>query len=58
MKKTLLAITSVITAMGATTSIYLATVDNPTEIQKQLSTTANTVTIADATAIFGLKDDE
>ena len=58
MKKTLLAITSVITAMGATTSIYLATVDNPTEIQKQLSTTANTVTIAGATAIFGLMDDD
>ncbi|MEM7725870.1 MAG: hypothetical protein AAF208_05790 [Cyanobacteria bacterium P01_A01_bin.45] len=58
MKKTLLAITSVITTIGATTSVYLATLDNPTEIQKQLSTTANAITVAGATAIFGLMDDD
>ena len=58
MKKKLLKIATVITSISATTSIYLATLENPTDIQKQLSDTTNTIAIAGTTAIFGLLDDD
>lgn len=58
MKKKILAITTCITSIAAGTSIYLASIENPTEIQKQLSTTTNAVTIAGTTAIIGLLDNE
>jgi len=40
------------------TSIYLATLENPTEIQHNLSTTSNAIAIAGTTAIFGLLDED
>ena len=40
------------------TSIYLAGLENPTEFQKQLSTTTNAIAVAGTTAIFGLLDDD
>lgn len=58
MKKQLLTLATVITATAAGTSLYLATLPNPTDIQKQLSTTTNAIAIAGTTAIFGLLDDE
>jgi uncharacterized membrane-anchored protein len=58
MKKKLFILSSIMTSITLMISIYLATVDNPTDIQKQLSTTANAVTVAGATAIFGLMDDD
>lgn len=58
MKKTLFTLATVITTSAAGTSLYLATLPNPTDIQKQLSNTTNTIAIAGATAIFGLLDDQ
>ncbi|HEY9876825.1 MAG TPA: hypothetical protein V6D29_00155 [Leptolyngbyaceae cyanobacterium] len=58
MKKQLLTLATVITATAAGTSLYLATLSNPTDIQKQLSNTTNGIAIAGTTAIFGLLDDE
>jgi hypothetical protein len=58
MKKTLLTLATVITTSAAGTSLYLATLPNPTDIQKDLSNTANGIAIAGATAIFGLLNDE
>ncbi|MBE9117734.1 hypothetical protein IQ249_17695 [Lusitaniella coriacea LEGE 07157] len=57
MKKPLLVLTATITSISAATSIYLATLENPTDIQKQLSTTVNSISVAGTTAIFGLLDD-
>jgi hypothetical protein len=57
-KKALLTLATVITSTAAGTSLYLATLPNPTDIQKQLSNTTNAIVIAGATAIFGLLDDE
>lgn len=58
MKKPLLTLATIITATAAGTSLSLATLSNPTDIQKQLSDTANAIAIAGTTAIFGLLDDE
>jgi ABC-type phosphate transport system substrate-binding protein len=58
MKKVLLTIATVITTTAAGTSFYLATLSNPTDTQKQLSSTTNTIVIAGATAIFGLLNDD
>ena len=57
MKKSLLTLATLITAAAASISLALATVANPTDIQKQLSNTANTIAIAGTTALFGLLDD-
>ncbi len=57
MKKSLLTLTTVITATAAGTSLYLATLTNPTDMQIQLSNTANTIAIAGTTALFGILDD-
>ena len=54
MKKSLLTLATVITATALGTSLTLATLPNPTDIHKQLSTTANAIAIAGTTAIFGL----
>jgi cytosine/uracil/thiamine/allantoin permease len=54
MKKALLTLSTVITATAAVTSLYLSTLSNPTDIQKQLNNTTNTVILAGSTAIFGL----
>lgn len=58
MKKPLLTLATVITTAAAGTSLYLAALPNPTEIQKELSNTTNAIAIAGTTAIFGLLDDE
>ena len=58
MKKSLLTLATVITATAAGTSLSFATLPNPTDVQKQLSNTANSIEIAGTTAIFGLLDDE
>lgn len=58
MKKTLLTLATLITTSAAGTSLYLATLPNPTDIQKQLSNTTNAIVIAGATAIFGLLNDQ
>ena len=58
MKKQLLTLTTLITTTAAGTSLYLATLSNPTDIQKQLSNTTNAIAIAGTTAIFGLLNDE
>lgn len=58
MKKTLLALATVITTAAAGTSLYIATLTNPTEMQKQLGTTANTIVATGATAIFGVLNDQ
>lgn len=58
MKRTLLTLATVITAAAAGTSFYVTTQPQPTDTQKELSSTANTIMIAGATAIFSLLDDE
>ena len=58
MKHSLLAFTTVMTSTAIATSIHLAFLDSPTDIQKQLSTTTNAIAIAGTTAIFGLLDDD
>ncbi|MEM8639994.1 MAG: hypothetical protein AAGG51_14440 [Cyanobacteria bacterium P01_G01_bin.54] len=57
MKTSLLRFTLAITITAIAASLYLATLDNPTDIQKQLSGTTNAIAIAGTTAIFGLLDD-
>lgn len=58
MKKILLALATVITTAAAGTSLYIATLPYPTEMQKQLGTTANTIVATGATAIFGVLNDQ
>jgi hypothetical protein len=58
MKKSLLTLATVITATAAGTNLYLATLLNPTDVQKQLSNTTTAIVTAGTTAIFGLLDDE
>jgi hypothetical protein len=58
MKRTLLTLAAAITASAASISLSVANLPHPTEMQKQLGNTANTVAIAGATAIFGMLDDE
>ncbi|MBP0029246.1 hypothetical protein [Roseofilum sp. Guam] len=56
--KSLLRFAIALTSTAIATSIYLASLQNPTEIQKQLSTTTNAIAVAGTTAIFGLLDDD
>jgi hypothetical protein len=58
MKKSLLTFTVAVTSTAITASFYLAGLENPSDIQKQLSTTTNAISIAGTTAIFGLLDDD
>jgi hypothetical protein len=58
MKKTLLTIATIITTSAAIISLAVANLPNPTEMQKQLGNTANSVAIAGATAIFATLDDQ
>ncbi|MEM8641826.1 MAG: hypothetical protein AAGG51_23875 [Cyanobacteria bacterium P01_G01_bin.54] len=58
MNKLLLRFAVATTSTALAASLYLATLDNPTEIQKQLSGTMNAIAIAGTTAIFGLLDDD
>ncbi|MBE7383572.1 MAG: hypothetical protein F6J95_019410 [Leptolyngbya sp. SIO1E4] len=58
MKRKLLCLTIVITSIAAVISLHLATLEDPTDIQKQLSTTTNTLASAGAITLFGLLDDD
>ena len=58
MKKKLLILTIAITTAAAGTSLYIASLPEPTEVQTNLANTANTIAITGATAIFGLLDDD
>ena len=58
MKKLLLTFTTLVTSTAIATSIHLATLEKPTDIQNKLSTTTNAIAIAGTTAIFGLLDDD
>ncbi|ESA33380.1 hypothetical protein N836_22085 [Leptolyngbya sp. Heron Island J] len=58
MKKLLLAFAAITTSTTIAASIHLASLENPTDIQKQLSTTTNAIAVAGTTAIFGLLDDD
>jgi hypothetical protein len=58
MKNSLLSFAVTVTSTAIVASIYLAGLENPTDIQKQLSTTTNAISIAGTTAVFGLLDDE
>lgn len=58
MKKQLLTLATLITTTAAGTSLYLATLPNPTDIQKDLSNTTNAIALTGATAIFGSLDNE
>jgi hypothetical protein len=58
MKKTIFTFATVITFGAIATSFYLASLEHPTELQKQLSTTTNGIAIAGTTTIFGLLDND
>ena len=58
MKKSLLPFAVSITSGAIAASIFLASLENPTDIQKQLSTTSNAIAVAGTTAIFGLLDED
>ena len=58
MKKTLLTFAVGITSIAIASSLYLASLENPTDIQKQLSATTNAISVAGTTAIFGLLDED
>lgn len=58
MKRSLLILATTITTAAAGTSFYLATLTNPTDMQKQLGTTTNTIAIAGTSAIFALLNDD
>jgi hypothetical protein len=57
-KNKLINLATIITTAAAGTSIYLATLPNPTDIQKQLSSNSIQIMMFGATAIFGLLDEE
>ncbi len=58
MKKQLLTLAALITTTAVGISLYLATLPNPTDVQKELSNTTNAIAISGATAIFGLLDNK
>ncbi|MGJ3253854.1 MAG: hypothetical protein ACFE0J_22380 [Elainellaceae cyanobacterium] len=58
MKKSLLIFVVFINSIAIGMSVYLSTLENPTDIQKELSTTTNTIAIAGTTTLIGLLDDD
>ena len=58
MKTSLLTFVFAVTSTAIAASVYLAGLENPTDIQKQLSTTTNAISMTGTTAIFGLLDDD
>ena len=54
MKKTLLAFTLTLTTASGAIALHLASLPTPTEAQKALSTTANTIAISGTGAIFAM----
>jgi hypothetical protein len=57
MKKTLLAFTLTLTTASGAIAFYLASLPTPTEAQKALSTTANTIALSGTGAIFAMLND-
>jgi hypothetical protein len=58
MKSKLIALAASITIASGTLSYHLSSLPHPTAAQTNLITVLNSITIAGATAIFGLLDDE
>ena len=58
MKKKLIVFASLITSAAVVTSGYIATLSEPTEMQKGLSNTTNAIALAGTTSIFELLDDD
>ena len=58
MKRALRIFAIVVTSGAIATITYLATLETPTDIQKQLFTTSSAIAVAGTTSIFGLLDDE
>ncbi|MEM8640618.1 MAG: hypothetical protein AAGG51_17640 [Cyanobacteria bacterium P01_G01_bin.54] len=54
MKTSLLRFTIALTSTAIALSLYLATLNHPTDLQKQLSTTTNTIALSGTAALFGL----
>ncbi|MCM1981726.1 hypothetical protein [Lyngbya confervoides] len=50
----LILLTTVITTSAGITSLSLASLENPTDLQRQISNTSNAIALAGTTAIFGL----
>jgi hypothetical protein len=57
MKKTLLAFTLSLTTASGAIALHLASLPNPTEAQKALSTTTNTIALSGTGAIFAMLND-
>jgi hypothetical protein len=57
MKKTLLALTFTLTTTSGAIALHLAALPTPTEAQKALSTTANTIALSGTGAIFAMLND-
>jgi multisubunit Na+/H+ antiporter MnhB subunit len=57
MKKTLLAFTLALTTASGAIALHLASIPNPTEAQKALSTTVNTIALSGTGAIFAMLND-
>lgn len=58
MKNLLLTFATFITSTAIAASLYFASLEKPTEIQKNLSMTTNTIAIAGTTTIFKLLEEE
>lgn len=58
MKNKILTIAIIITFTATAASLYLARITNPTDIQMELSRTANTIVVAGTNSIFGLLEDD
>ena len=58
MRTSFLAFVAITTTTAISSSIYLASLESPTDIQKQLSTTTNTIAVAGTTTILGLLDSD
>jgi hypothetical protein len=57
MKKTILTSTLILTTASGAIALHLASIPNPTEAQKSLSTTANTIALSGTGAIFAMLND-
>jgi hypothetical protein len=58
MKSQLLALATSLTVGAMATSGYLASQPHPTELQKTLANTSNTIALTGTAALFGLLNDD
>jgi hypothetical protein len=58
MKSQLLALTTSLTLGAIATSGYIASQPAPTELQKTLANTSNTIALTGTAALFGLLNDD